>query len=204
MTARKTRPVTRLALALAALMLAGCEQVGDAMGLTGTVGAVRPQLIGPERIAVTLGDRGAQAILGPVSRMRDVTVWQTGDGITLGFRDGVLTGTRGLGDDLMSADVSGDLAMLRDGQAKGHYPHIRAYLDGEDQTVFRSYECRRTAQRVETDGATAAMRRVEVRCTSTKDSFTNVYVLDASGTVAGSRQWVSPVVGYMETQRVAR
>jgi len=204
MTARSVPSMVALLLALAPMLLSGCDRVGGALGLTGTVGATAPQLIGSERLRVTLPDRGAEAVLGPVSRIGDVTVWQTLDGITLAFRDGVLVGTRGLGDDLMSADVSGDVAMLRGFTGEGYHPHIRSYLDGEDQTVFRSYQCRRTAQGRETTSDGPATHRIEMRCASPQDSFTNVYWLDGAGAVTKSRQWVGPTTGYMETERVAR
>jgi hypothetical protein len=204
MTLRTFRLGTLLALSLAAVLLAGCDRVGGALGLTGTVGAVPAHPIGPERLRVSLPKTGAQAVLGPVSKTGRTTVWQTLDGITLAFRDGVLTGTRGLGDDLMSADVSGDLAMLRGVGANEYHPHIRAYLDGEDQTVYRSYQCRRTAQGRETTRDAATARRIGMLCTSPRDSFTNVYWLNGAGDVTKSRQWVSPTIGYMETERVAR
>ena len=203
MTAPRFAPLAAVTLLLTLGIMTGCDRVGGAMGLTGTVAATAPQLIGPERLRATLPDRGAEAVLGPVSRTGGVTEWQTLDGITLAFRDGVLTGTRGLGDDLMSADVSGDVAMLR-GTGSGYHPHIRSYLDGENQTVFRSYQCRPTARDRNMTGQEAALRRVTMRCVSPRDSFTNVYWLDSGGTVIRSRQWVGPQIGYMETQRVSR
>jgi len=204
MTAPHVRPLAAVMLILSTGLIAGCDRVSGAMGLTGTVGATAPQLIGPERLRVTVPDRGAQAVLGPVSRTGGVTVWQTLDGITLAFRDGALKGTRGLGDDLMSADVSGDLAMLRGTGPGGHHPHIRSYLDGENRTVFRSYQCRRTGTDRDSGHDETALRRVTMRCVSPHDSFTNVYWLDGAGAVIRSRQWVGPQIGYMETQRVSR
>lgn len=204
MTAPHLPRLTAVMLVLATALIAGCDRVGGAMGLTGTVGATAPQLIGPERLRVTVPDRGAQAVLGPVSRTGGVTVWQTLDGITLALRDGALTGTRGLGDDLMSADVSGDLAMLRGTGPGGHHPHIRSYLDGENRTVFRSYQCRRAGTDRDSGPRGTALRRVAMRCVSPRDSFTNVYWLDGAGAVTRSRQWVGPRIGYMETQRVSR
>lgn len=201
MTARQARPLLGIILlSLAPLLTSGCEKVGNAMGLTGAVGAVAPQPIGPERLRVSLPAKGAQAVLGPVSKTGDTIVWQTLDGITIAFRDGVLVGTRGLGDDLMTADVAGIRALLDEGGANGYQPHIRSFIDGENQTVFRSYQCRRTAQTREQTG----LRRIDIRCASPKDSFANIYWLDGAGRVARSRQWVSPLTGYMETERVAR
>lgn len=192
---------------LGAALVAGCDRVTGALELTGVVSGGAPQLIGSERLRVSLPETSAVAVLGPVSRSGDVTVWQTLDGITLSFRRGVLIATRGLGDDLMSADVEGDVDLLRGMGDGGYHPHIRSYLDGEDQTVFRAYLCRRAGAapvRVETGGQTAAGQRVEISCISPGHTFTNIFWLDGSGRVIKSRQWISPVMQYMDTERVAR
>ncbi|HKL65436.1 MAG TPA: YjbF family lipoprotein [Roseovarius sp.] len=180
---------------LALLLAAGCDRVSRTLNLTGTVAAVPPQPIGPARLRVRLPATGAQATLAPVARNGGVTVWQTLDGITLSFRDGVLIATRGLGDDLMSADVDGTLAMLRGSDRATQYPHIRSYLDGEDRTVFRSFQCRREA---------GPDRQITERCVSTDVGMTNIYWLDGAGEITRSRQWVSPAVDYMETERLPR
>ncbi len=195
------------AAAMMLLALAGCDRVKDTLGVYDEVSQVAPRPVGPERLRVVLPQRGARATLAPVARRENVTVWQTLDGITLTFEDGVLTQTRGLGDDLMSADVSHRLAMLRGDTPDGYYPHIRAYLDGENQTVFRSFQCRRTGSARRPSGAEAGarvLRRIEETCISPRRRFTNIYWLDSSGTVVKSRQWVSPVIEFLETARVAR
>jgi len=195
------------AMLLGAALLAGCDRVLRALELTGTVAGDAPQLVGPERLRVVLPETGAVAVLGPVARNGDVTVWQTLDGITLSFRQGVLIATRGLGDDLMSADVAGDLAHLRGRGGGGYYPHIRSYLDGENQTVFRAYQCRGTGTapaRVEIGGQEIPAQRTDISCVSPERAFTNIFWQDGAGRVIRSRQWISPNMQYMDTERVAR
>lgn len=206
-------PAFRLALA-ATMLLSGCEQAARlteqatrSTGLTGTVPASAPQLVGPERLRVSIPSTEAQATLGPVARRGDVTVWQTLDGITLSFRGGSLIATRGLGDDLMSADVAGRLEMLRrarTAEESGYYPHIRSYLDGENRTVFRGYQCRQVARTQTGAGRDGTLRRIEELCVSPTDRFTNLYWLTAEGAMVRSRQWISPTIQYMETSRVPR
>ena len=58
---------------------------------------------------------------------RDVETYFTPDNISISLRDGVLIATRGLGFDLMSADVSDTIAGLRRG---GRAVRIHRYLDG--------------------------------------------------------------------------
>ncbi|MBC7131878.1 MAG: YjbF family lipoprotein [Roseovarius sp.] len=188
----------------ALLALGGCEEASRTalrgLELSGNVAALPPQLVDRDRLDVMLPARGARARLGPVARTGDVTVWQTLDGITLSMRRGLLIATRGLGDDLMSAEVDGLLALLRGAagagaeRAAGPVPHIRSRLDGEDRTEFRSYQCTRVAVTPE-----AGLRRVEILCVSPQDRFANSYWMDAAGTVIRSRQWIGPASGYMES-----
>ena len=205
-----TKGILTPALLVAGLLLIGCDRVNrvnEALELTGNVSEITPQPIGPDRLRVSLPNTGAIAALAPIAQNSDVTVWQTLDGITLSFRRGVLVATRGLGDDLMSADVQGDVNLLRGMGGDGYYPHIRSYLDGENQTVFRSYQCRRTGQAptsVKVYDQVTSARRVEVFCVSRGDEFTNTFWLDGMGRVIKSRQWVSPAVQYMETERIPR
>ncbi len=194
-----------MVMILAAVLVAGCDRMLGAFDLTGNVSGTEPQLIGPERLRVSIPQTGAMAVLGPVSRNADVTVWQTLDGITLSFRHEVLIATRGLGDDLMSADVEGDIALLRGIGDSGYYPHIRSYLDGEDRTVFRAYQCRQAGaapERVVTGGQEIPTQRTEIACISPGHSFTNIFWQDGAGRVLRSRQWVSPAIQYMDTERV--
>ncbi len=208
-----TKHLLAPALLVAVLLLTGCDRVArvnEALELTGNVSAITPQPISPDRLRVSLPDTGAVAVLAPVARNRDVTVWQTLDGITLSFRRGVLVATRGLGDDLMSTDVAAGIDLLHATGGDGYHPHIRSYLDGEDQTVFQSYQCRRTGQAatsvrsMERADRARSARRIEMRCISPEQEFTNIFWLDGMGRVIKSRQWVSKAVQYMETERVSR
>ncbi|MCA1777525.1 MAG: YjbF family lipoprotein [Loktanella sp.] len=206
---RPRRALPVLALAACALILAfgGCDRIGPALDVTGKVEQVPPRPIAAERLRVVLPTTGADATLAPVSRRGDVTVWQTLDGITVTFRGGVLIATRGLGDDLMSSDVQNTLAMLRGSASSQYYPQIRSHLDGENQTRFRSYQCRRndlSVQQTRIGTITRSLTRVTEHCVSPDNETTNTYWLDPTGTVLKSRQWVRPDIGYMETEYVRR
>jgi hypothetical protein len=179
-------------VSLAGLSLGGCDRVKRALDLGGAVTGIEPALIGPARLGVAIPATGAEAVLGPVARTGDVTVWQTLDGITLSMQDDVLIGTRGLGEDLMSADAEGILALLHGPAGADPVEHYRSHLDGEDQTVFRTYHCFREAETPD-----ANLRRIEIRCSAPHNTFTNSFWLDASGVIARSRQWVSPSQDYM-------
>lgn len=206
-TNRSLRRSATLLIAASLALASGCDKVTSRLGITGQIGGVAPSPIGPERLRVALPERGVQATLAPVAKNGKTVVWQTLDGITLAFQQGMLVSTRGLGEDLMTSDVSNRLMMLN-GQLDGtYYPHIRSYLDGEYQTVFRSYQCQLQAQSREPDinrGNTSAARKLEETCVSPAGEFANTYWIGAAGQVIKSRQWVSPEIGMMETERVQR
>lgn len=202
---QSARLLLGLTASMALFMLASCERIGAALDVTGQVAQIPPQPIASERLRVALPKTGAVATLAPVSQRDDVTIWQTLDGITVSFRRGVLIATRGLGDDLMSSDVDHTLAMLSGSLPQADYPQVRSYLDGEDQTQFQTYQCRRTdlsTQQTKLGAVTRDLRHVTELCTSTEGDVSNSYWLDATGAVVKSRQWVAPNVGYMETEYV--
>ncbi|RFP88228.1 hypothetical protein DZK27_09045 [Rhodobacteraceae bacterium 63075] len=188
-------------------LLSGCDNVGESLGLTGQVQRVSPAPITSERLEVMLPKAGARAVLAPVARREGVTVLQTLDGITLSFDRGVLTATRGLGEDLMSSDVSGTLKMVKLGSGGEFYRVIRSYLDGEDQTRFPAYQCRKeheTKQQVEIGDDALTLTRLEEVCVSPDHRYTNTYWVDDTGDIVKSQQWVSSGVGDMVTERVMR
>jgi len=204
---RISRAPACLAALLTLALVGGCEQLGPRFGLTGQVAEVPPAPIGPDRLRVSLPKVGAQATLAPVARRNDATVWQTLDGITLTFLAGVLTATRGLGEDLMSSDASGTVRMLAGHLGDAYYPMIRSYLDGEDQTRFPAYQCRRseeTTHQINVGDTAISARRIEEVCVSPDHRFTNIYWLDDARTLMRSRQWVSHTIGHMVTERVMR
>ncbi|MDU8914010.1 YjbF family lipoprotein [Aestuariicoccus sp. MJ-SS9] len=147
------------------------------------------------------------ATLIPRGENRGMITWQTGGQVALMFRDGVLVGTRGLGDDLMSADVSNTRAMLAGQAIPEFYPRFHSGLDGTFQTTFRTFQCQRIAAEPETItifGRPHATTRTDERCVSPGLDVTNSYWRDGSGLMWKSRQWISKNVGYVLTERLVR
>jgi hypothetical protein len=102
------------------------------------------------------------------------------DGISFSLRQGVLIASRGLGTDLMRADVSQVLPRVQAGE--GFAVRVHHYLDGENQTVERRFTCSYTTQGAE----------VVESCSGGETSFENRYFLNDNGEIAVSIQWVSP------------
>ncbi|HMO70123.1 MAG TPA: YjbF family lipoprotein [Paracoccaceae bacterium] len=178
------------ALAPFAVALCACVPV-DVPGLAPQ--PAEPALTGPERIEARIPSRGAVATLGPVGRNGDTVTWTTADGVTLALAGGVLVATRGLGPDLMGAEVGPLRAALAGRGAAGLLPRRHAYLDGENRVATLELPCRLAM--AAPAAADAGLRRMEETCAGAGQSFVNSYWIGAGGSVVRSVQWIGPEVG---------
>lgn len=195
-------------LAAAALILSACGQEGgdpmryisgigsDTFRGTPSVQLTNQELAALPKLAVSLPDRGATATLIPIQTSGDRVTWLTRDQSTVTLRAGILTATRGLGDDMMSAESARVLSALRSGQAAS-YDRIYAFLDGENQTVFRAFACQ-----MRPEGMDGSLRRTSETCNSLNLQIRNTYWRNGSGRVVRSVQWVSDGVGYADLREL--
>ena len=112
-------------------------------GPIGTDQAEAQRLIqsGAPRVAVTMLDRGDGFLMVKAGERDGVSRWRSIDNVQLYTRGGLLIGTRGLGgDDLMTADPGGVLALALAGQA-GQIRRIETHLDGDRQTAVGRFSC---------------------------------------------------------------
>jgi len=124
--------------------------------------------------------------LVPIGRNRGHLTWGTTDGVNLSFRDGMMVSTRGLGFDLMAADVGAALDAVKAG--RGQAVRIHRYLDGENRTISLRLICEYGR---EDGGATTETCDVGGR------SIENRYWLDPAGSLRKSRQWHGPQHGHL-------
>ena len=222
MTPIHGRPLARLGL-LGLLGLAACGNDPDASAMAeiGTIAGritqpraapvdakalLSPQVLAaadqPVMLAEIPARRAAASLIVAATNGSHVT-WVSGDGITLTLQGGLLTASRGLGHDLMSADVSQSLQLLA-GNA-GTAVRVHRYLDGENQITLRSFVCSASSAGAET--VDLITRRVSARivtedCVSSGESFTNRYWIAGSGHIIRSEQWVGPETGMIRLLRV--
>lgn len=155
-------------------------------------------------LLVSIESSGNKALLAPFSRRTDplpgaITVWRAGDGAQVVLRNGVLTGTRGVGNDLASADVAFTVAALQ-GHAASQGPRSH-YLRRDDHTQARlSLNCTitdlgpTTLTIVEKPFRTRHLRE---SCVHPTGQVENEYWIELSdGAVRKSRQWAGPELGY--------
>lgn len=138
----------------------------------------------------------------PVARNGDTLTWATEDrGVTLSFTGGVLSATRGLGDDLMSVDSQELRTLLTEGRG-GRAVRVHRYLDGEHQVVTEALQCEiRDAGPDEAvlPFETRPARLFVERCANLRRQIENRYWLDG-GLVIQSKQWVGPGERHVRTR----
>jgi len=145
---------------------------------------VDPSMIAGVTVPVLLAhleDRGTVATLGRVAVNDGVATWQGADPVTLSLRSGgLLVGTRGLGADLMIADVAAIDTALRQGGGQGLI-RVHRFLDGNLQLQSVTYRCTVVAtgrEEITIAGRTHAALRFEERCAGGEggqEAFVNTY-----------------------------
>ncbi|MCC5972553.1 MAG: YjbF family lipoprotein [Rubellimicrobium sp.] len=215
-----------LVAVVAALTLSGCGEQSGGERLLGTVTSVLPAFLAsadvgdargvpagftPEAIAenprnYVLVTIAALGITEPArlvaSNGRDET-FVSQSGFTAAFRDGVLVATRGLLHDLHSADAPDLRAALRAGG--GAHRRQSESLDAFDAIVPASYDCivtRGEMEDINLGVRTQRLQRFDERCQGSGVIFENLYWVDGSGEIVASRQYVSPTVAYLRSNRL--
>lgn len=131
--------------------------------------------------------------------------WLTPDGAHIILQDGMLHGTRGLGEGLLAAELSEPLAHVR-GLEPGYSDRFHTYLDGNDRAITRTYRCLFTrGKEGEVTLTSGVVQTVQMRenCRSLDQEFTNIYwVTPGSRRIVQSRQWAGPYIGALSTRVV--
>ena len=146
---------------------------------------IRAQYSGLSLKVAVLERQELASILIESETNRDTVTYFTPDGISVALKQGVLVGTRGLGFDLMTADVTEVIGSLHSGARAVRIHH---YLDGEDKVVMRSFIC-----------DYAGHTTVTETCYSDGFEIQNRYTMH-SGRITASRQWISPEQGYIRLE----
>ena len=131
----------------------------------------------------------------------DVVSWKTPDGATFSLRNGVLIQTRGLGADLMSAQVPSVGQLLSPGSG---YQRIYYFLGDDDQGTRRTYDCTTAIvgkESIEIVGRTHSATHVTETCERPLGKLTNDYWIEGTA-IRKSRQFASGPVGYLDFERV--
>lgn len=174
---------------------AGAEasQVSDEMIAATLASNPRPMSI------VTIEDRSSSGIVSLIDANGAYRTYGNASRQALVFHNGLLSATRGLGDDLMSSDIdtAGLIVSRKDGQAT----RVSRYLDGEGKTIEARMTCSVSVGENKTVGLGTG-RVVSEACTSDGADINNSYVVDGQGRVLWSRQWHGHGNGYLVVQPI--
>ncbi len=192
----------RLTAVLLALgLLAGCGAglpalpglgSGSAVNLD-TVSRAKIEAFGTPIMRATIPGLGIDILLSPRDRKGDLVTWESADGYTFTFRNGVLVETRGLGPDLMSAGVPSPGQIAGGGPAKRTY----FYTWEDDANQRRDYSCTGESKgqaAVTIYGRRHATHNVVESCLREGNQLLNEFWFEG-GKIRQSRQWISPVAG---------
>jgi hypothetical protein len=158
--------------------------------------------LGRPVMVVTVEQRNAATVMIEITSSGPSQRWRDGGNTELTLTgNGVLQATRGIGNDLMSADVAETANALSRGQS-GALSRTHLYVDGDWQTVTRPIPCVLSGGEPMTTaigGRNQSVRRVVEDCRVGDQMIQNVYWV-RSGEVLRSRQWAGPEIGYLGTE----
>jgi hypothetical protein len=178
---------------LATAWIAGCTSpiAGKlAESLVGVTPA-SPQLMpakGAPEIWLTLPNKGVKFAMARLQSRDGVDIFAAQDGTQIFLRDGMLIGSRGFGQDLMSAQAPAMATVLN------RTPHQRVYfqMDGTDTMQREDFNCR-----LIDDDKAGIEGVIDELCESQLRLIRNQFTRNAAGTVIKSRQWLSKGVGFV-------
>lgn len=196
--------VSAFCAALCALLAGGCTAMQSLAVQTSIQSSLAP--VQAPQMQAQFANIRAQTTLTPRGQNGETITWVSEDGISLAFQSGVLTSTRGLSDDLMSADISATLAALR-GSTRTDYTTFSSYLGEAGETQFRSFVCSLAdghSVSLEMMGQTVQAERFDETCASLTQSHTNSFWIAGDGTMWRSRQWIGDDAGYLVTDLLVK
>lgn len=166
--------------------------------------------ISPEVATAAPGDvllvkiiaRNAVAPMTKAAQNGGTITWISPGEVTMTFENGILVGTRGLGDDLMGVDPIGVRAALNAGG--GTATRRQSFLTSEDQIATRDLTCTIAqvgGETLQTMTGARPTTKFEEDCKGPALEFKNSYWL-SGGEIIRSRQAVSAGIGFIEADQL--
>ncbi len=169
------------------------QLVDEAMGATD----------GKVMIAI-LESRNVMAIMGVAQTNQGYETWEAADRRSLILKNGILTGSRGLGDDLMASESDASIALITS-RSEGQATRSYQFLSGMGVTNHFEIECqivKGSTERVEAGEINVEAVTLAEVCEKDAVEINNLYWVDSRGNIVKSRQWVSAQVGYAMFQHL--
>ena len=153
-------------------------------------------------VLARIGDGAGPQVLAEVGRNRTMRTYMNPAKQALILRDGLLSGTRGFGHDLMVAEPGALAGLIRSRQA-GSGQRVMRYLSGDGVERPLPLTCTTAlgeAQGFAFAGRNWQARQVHESCSGHGVDFKNSYLVTADGQIPVSHQWIGPGLGHVTLQ----
>ncbi|WP_424944558.1 YjbF family lipoprotein [Aliiroseovarius crassostreae] len=158
---------------------------------------------GPIALIVNEKTKGVSAMT-PIQTNGDYVTWQAANKQSLVLRKGVLTSTRGLGEDLMASKPGRATSAIL-GKQKAAYRRSYFHLSGLAETTELVVDCKVKPLQEDTVSVgeineVATVMSETCRHSGSSLRIKNLYWVGKGGRILKSRQWVNSPVGYLVVQ----
>lgn len=158
---------------------------------------------GPIALVVRIKTNSVLA-MNPVGRNRDHVTWGSAPGQGITFKRGVLTNTRGLGEDLMASRIDTAVDAITN-RRNSSYKREYYYLGDLGQNTSLTVNCtlkRGKSEHVKIGEINASAIIMSESCRRGAIAFNNLYWVDGRGRVLKSSQWVGQRIGSLAVQNL--
>lgn len=155
-------------------------------------------------ILVGLENSGISQVLALVGENRGMRSYQTPNSQSLILRNGMLTGTRGLGSDLSAVEAERAAQLIRARQS-GTADRVMRYYSGDGVERPLPMSCRISTGESKAfafAGRNWQATQVNEACEGGGAQIQNSYLVTADGQIPVSRQWIGPDLGYVTIQTI--
>lgn len=155
-------------------------------------------------ILVSLESTGLTQVMAMTGDNSGMRTYMTPNKQAVITRGGMLTGTKGLGNDLSVAEVDQTAALIRARRA-GQAQRINRYIGGDGVERPLPMNCAIAVgggKNFSFAGSNSSATQVTETCEGGGVSVQNSYLVTSSGQIPVSRQWISPVLGYATIQTI--
>lgn len=203
---------------MAALVISGCSNTGEGFDLRQSlktlfnrgaaeqpspakvdINTILKRTAPQSLIQVASKTRGSSALMLEIESDGGYRTYSTASKQTFTLRNGLVTATRGMGDDLMASVNEDSLALIRARRA-GSGQRVMEYLNGAGDTIRLQFTCETYVTgsgRVNRGAVNASTTELTENCVAGPNKFTNVYQVDGTGMILESQQWIGQSAGYV-------
>lgn len=177
-----------------------------------------PPVVSPEQINALLASSNkpssvfvienttAQFIMVEVERNGRMQTFGSSARQAIVLDRGKMVSTRGFGGDLMSSEEGALMSKVR-ARSSGTVNYAQRFLTSDNRTITSVYQCNLATGAsvpVVLGAVNSRGTVVTAKCADADVSFTNTYIVEGGGYILSGRQWMGPLIGYMNVQPIRK